>query len=72
MKLIAVEKFKYGTRHLRPGDEFECEAAHVTPLKTIGKAKEVPAPAPELMLTPKPKATHRRNNYRRRDMRADA
>lgn len=39
MQMIATRAYKYGTRHLVPGDEFEAPRMHALLLQTRNKAK---------------------------------
>lgn len=58
-KMIAIDRMRYGTRRLLPGDEFECKPAEARIWVAIKKAKEAPL-RPPVPLAPPPAALTRR------------
>lgn len=59
VKLVALDRMRYKTRRLLPGDDFECKPAEAKIWVLLKKAKEAPK-RPPVPLAPPPAALTRR------------
>lgn len=74
-RMVANKTFKYGTRALRAGDEFDCAREHHQVLSVAGLAVEKPidkpTERPQEHASPAQEPATKKRSYRRRDMKAE-